>query len=495
MGTPAAADHGGATWVGLRVTCSPSRRSTSWSPGAACARPSSGWPRAARWSRPPATPASGGTGAQVADQVVDDRLLDLFVDGHTLVLQGLHRVWPALVDFAGQLVTDLGHPVQVNAYVTPSQSQGFSAHYDTHDVFVLQVAGEKRWRIHEPVLPSPLRDQPWTDHRAAVEERATGDPVIDTVLRPGDSLYLPRGYLHAAEALGGVTCHLTVGDPPGDPARPCWRPWSTWSPTTCALRASLPFGSTSPSRPTSRRDLDATVRGAARRGSARSRRPTCRRPWRAARLGGRRAAPAGPARAGRGAAQPAHGDGPRRPRRHLDHVLVADDEGGDSDAVSLVLPGRRIGLGARERKARAGAAGRRPAPGRRAARPRAGRRPGPRPAAGPRGRRRDRHPVRDRRPGDAAAVLGHQPAAGRLDGRHRGAGHRLPAPRAARRLGTAGADQLAAGPAGRAGRVRPGHRAGAAGAADPAPGPAPGAGPPPVGGRRLTTGPRGDLVG
>jgi ribosomal protein L16 Arg81 hydroxylase len=143
--------------------------------------------------------------------VADDRVLELFLDGHTIVLQGLHRMWPPLIDFASALTADLGHPVQVNAYITPSSSQGFSAHYDVHDVFVLQVAGEKRWRVHEPVLRDPLRDQPWTDLRAQVEARAAEDPVIDTVLRPGDALYLPRGYLHAAEALGGVTCHLTVG--------------------------------------------------------------------------------------------------------------------------------------------------------------------------------------------------------------------------------------------------------------------------------------------
>ncbi len=154
---------------------------------------------------------SGGTGALVGDQVADDRVLELFLDGHTVVLQGLHRLWPPLIDFAGALTTDLGHPVQVNAYVTPASSQGFSAHYDVHDVFVLQVAGEKRWRIHQPVLDAPSRDQPWTDHRAAVAARAEEPPVIDAVLRPGDALYLPRGYLHAAEALGGVTCHLTVG--------------------------------------------------------------------------------------------------------------------------------------------------------------------------------------------------------------------------------------------------------------------------------------------
>jgi len=31
------------------------------------------------------------------------------------------------------------------------------------------------------------------------------------VLQPGDALYLPRGYLHAAEALGETSVHLTVG--------------------------------------------------------------------------------------------------------------------------------------------------------------------------------------------------------------------------------------------------------------------------------------------
>jgi bifunctional lysine-specific demethylase and histidyl-hydroxylase NO66 len=61
------------------------------------------------------------------------------------------------------------------------------------------------------VLPAPLRDQPWEQRRAEVEARAAEEPVIDTVLRPGDALYLPRGYLHAAEALGDVSCHLTVG--------------------------------------------------------------------------------------------------------------------------------------------------------------------------------------------------------------------------------------------------------------------------------------------
>lgn len=155
---------------------------------------------------------SGGIGAEVRDQVSDDRVLELFADGCTLVLQGMHRVWPPLVDFGGALSEELGHPVQVNAYVTPPQSRGFSAHYDTHDVFVLQVAGDKRWVIHEPVVTDPLPEDMWTRHADAVAAaHRDRTPALDVVLGPGDALYLPRGWLHSAEAQGSVSAHLTVG--------------------------------------------------------------------------------------------------------------------------------------------------------------------------------------------------------------------------------------------------------------------------------------------
>ena len=185
---------------------------------------------------------SGGAGAAIGDQVADDRVLELFLDGSTLVLQGLHRLWPPLVEFAGQLCAELGHPVQVNAYVTPASSRGFSAHYDVHDVFVLQLSGEKRWIVHEPVHPAPLHDQPWTDHRQAVAAVANErEPALDTVLCPGDSLYLPRGYLHAAESLGDVTAHLTVGVHPIT-RHAVVEALAALAAEEPALRASLPLG-------------------------------------------------------------------------------------------------------------------------------------------------------------------------------------------------------------------------------------------------------------
>jgi lysine-specific demethylase/histidyl-hydroxylase NO66 len=154
---------------------------------------------------------SGGAGAEIGDQVIDDKIMQLYADGATLVLQGLHRLWPPLIDFARRLGTELVQPVQVNAYLTPAGRQGFATHYDTHDVFVLQVDGRKRWRIHEPVLPDPLERQPWGGRADEVGATAEGEAFLDVELTAGDALYLPRGWLHSAAAQGHSSLHLTIG--------------------------------------------------------------------------------------------------------------------------------------------------------------------------------------------------------------------------------------------------------------------------------------------
>ena len=126
--------------------------------------------------------------------------------GATIVLQALHHTWPPLAALCGELEAELGHAVQANAYYTPRRSQGLDVHHDTHDVFVLQVAGEKRWRVYEPALELPLRAQRYT--RALGEP---GAPVLDVTVRAGDTLYLPRGWLHEALTSETDSLHVTVG--------------------------------------------------------------------------------------------------------------------------------------------------------------------------------------------------------------------------------------------------------------------------------------------
>jgi ribosomal protein L16 Arg81 hydroxylase len=155
--------------------------------------------------------SGGGYGAEIGDQLDSEKVLSEFAAGATLVLQGLHRTWPALADFIRRLDADLGYPCQVNAYVTPASSRGFDPHYDVHDVFVIQIHGAKSWTIHEPVYADPLGNQPWSDRKAAVAAQAAGEPYLEHTFTPGDVLYLPRGWIHSATALGGTTIHLTIG--------------------------------------------------------------------------------------------------------------------------------------------------------------------------------------------------------------------------------------------------------------------------------------------
>ncbi len=134
------------------------------------------------------------------------RVLAEFEAGATIVLQGLHHNWLPLARYCRQLEAFLGHPAQANAYFTPRGSQGLPVHHDTHEVISLQVAGEKRWLVYEPVLELPLKDQRY--HSAL---GAPGEPVLDVTLRAGDTMYLPRGWLHQALTSGSDSLHITVG--------------------------------------------------------------------------------------------------------------------------------------------------------------------------------------------------------------------------------------------------------------------------------------------
>ncbi|MDQ4007031.1 MAG: cupin domain-containing protein [Actinomycetota bacterium] len=126
-------------------------------------------------------------GSPMTGLVDERRVLDLFDEGATVVLQGLHRYWPPLADLVRDLELALGHPCQANAYLTPPGSQGFALHSDTHDVFVFQTHGTKLWEVHDESGP---REVP---------------------MQPGTSMYLPAGTPHAARTQQTASLHVTVG--------------------------------------------------------------------------------------------------------------------------------------------------------------------------------------------------------------------------------------------------------------------------------------------
>ncbi|KAM4620252.1 ribosomal oxygenase 2 isoform 2-T2 [Polymixia lowei] len=110
----------------------------------------------------------------------------------------LWRIQEKLECFFGSLVGS-------NVYITPQKSQGLPPHYDDVEVFILQLEGEKHWRLYSPTVPLARE-------YSLEPENSIGSPTHDIILKAGDLLYFPRGTIHQADTPEGVdhSTHLTL---------------------------------------------------------------------------------------------------------------------------------------------------------------------------------------------------------------------------------------------------------------------------------------------
>ena len=133
-------------------------------------------------------------------------LTSRFDEGATIIFQQLDRRVPALARLCVSIGKIFGSRVQTNIYFTPRHAQGFKPHWDTHDVFVLQVAGKKDWSIYDTKVTLPLKGQGFDP------ELHDPGPVSEQFeLGAGDVAYLPRGLMHSATSSDHASLHITLG--------------------------------------------------------------------------------------------------------------------------------------------------------------------------------------------------------------------------------------------------------------------------------------------
>jgi ribosomal protein L16 Arg81 hydroxylase len=157
-----------------------------------------------------------------------EEAVNTFNAKRSMRITGIQRFCLPLAKLSRNLARIISSPININLYMSPFSGQkALPRHYDTHDVMVLQISGNKRWKIFEPRVEFPLEALPRLQHEAVEDVRRYRIPelgvgkeatnlVNEFVLEPGDFLYLPRGFYHEAltDSDAGASCHLTIGIKP-----------------------------------------------------------------------------------------------------------------------------------------------------------------------------------------------------------------------------------------------------------------------------------------
>jgi ribosomal protein L16 Arg81 hydroxylase len=138
------------------------------------------------------------------------RFYDYLRRGATVVMNRLEQSSLQARRLCQQVGRFAGHPTMSNGYLSFGGKGTFGKHWDTHDVFVIQLLGKKRWQVFKPTWPLPLSHQK-SEGIDQSAQSTLGAPELDCELHPGDLLYLPRGWWHQAIPADEGSFHLSVG--------------------------------------------------------------------------------------------------------------------------------------------------------------------------------------------------------------------------------------------------------------------------------------------
>jgi lysine-specific demethylase/histidyl-hydroxylase NO66 len=136
-----------------------------------------------------------------------DQLADRFRAGYTININNVDERHPRVRAMLHALVRTFGAGVTTAVYLSPPNERAFPLHFDTHEVFILQISGQKHWRLFPNTIEYPTD----TVSTRTIAREDIGPPLFDGILESGDFLYVPRGMVHEAMTETSHSLHMTVG--------------------------------------------------------------------------------------------------------------------------------------------------------------------------------------------------------------------------------------------------------------------------------------------
>ena len=142
-----------------------------------------------------------------------ERIRDFVRQGATITADYIDTLSPGIRAVARSIEINLGAATTCNAFCSWDRRKGYGPHFDTLQVFALQIAGEKVWKIYKGRM-HPASEVPGFTAAAFTldqHERQKGPVVAEVRMKPGDVLYVPQGQYHEALAEPGGSLHLSFG--------------------------------------------------------------------------------------------------------------------------------------------------------------------------------------------------------------------------------------------------------------------------------------------
>ena len=135
------------------------------------------------------------------------RLIEHYTAGATLTVARADTKIATLGAYCRQLQSEWQMTSHANLYLSPPGHQGFKPHYDSHDVFIIQVSGTKQFNFYTNNV-----ELPFNEDRFDADSFEPGEQTDQLTLTPGDTLYIPRGITHDAIAHDqSPSLHITLG--------------------------------------------------------------------------------------------------------------------------------------------------------------------------------------------------------------------------------------------------------------------------------------------
>jgi bifunctional lysine-specific demethylase and histidyl-hydroxylase MINA len=163
---------------------------------------------------PPEQYCVRATGRDANEQVLQPvaaKVQEWIRRGASVVMNDVDSLTPGLAAVSSALEAAGLGKAQGNVYVSWQSHKAFPAHYDTHDVWAVQVEGEKTWNVWEGRAEWPIAHPVFRAQSQAQHEQAKKGLRAKVQMRPGDLLYLPRGWYHDALADSPASVHIAYG--------------------------------------------------------------------------------------------------------------------------------------------------------------------------------------------------------------------------------------------------------------------------------------------